>query len=129
MSRLKRLRKQKSKAIRLRCSLLPVKRKQNLRQNAAKPKSKKESDPSQAIRVELSKIDNINNLIGELVIAQTILSQRRFSHIDDDLANKSITELDKLCGSLHKLSMALRMVPLKSTFQKMNRIVRDTSRL
>ena len=53
---------------------------------------------------------------------------RRFSHIDDDLANKSITELDKLCGSLHKLSMALRMVPLKSTFQKMNRIVRDTSK-
>ena len=61
------------------------------------------------------------------MIAQTILSQRRFSHIDDDLANKSI-ELDKLCGSLHKLSMVSRMVPLKSTFQKMNRIVRDTSK-
>ena len=91
-----------------------------------KPKVKKEAD--QAIRVDLTKIDKINNLIGELVIAQTILSQRRFSHIEDDLANKSITELDKLCNGLHKLSMSLRMVPLKSTFQKMNRIVRDTSK-
>ena len=91
-----------------------------------KPKVKKEAD--QAIRVDLTKIDKINNLIGELVIAQTILSQGRFSHIEDDLANKSITELDKLCNGLHKLSMSLRMVPLKSTFQKMNRIVRDTSK-
>ena len=74
MSRLKRLKKQKSKASRLRCSLLPVKKKaKSAAKPAAKPKSKKESDPSQAIRVELSKIDNINNLIGELVIAQTTL--------------------------------------------------------
>ena len=87
--------------------------------------NKKEVDES--IRVSLSKIDKINNMIGELVILQTVLNQRRFEFIGDDLSNKSISMMGKLFKEAQELAMSLRMLPLKSTFQKMTRTVRDTA--
>lgn len=86
------------------------------------------SEAEESIRVKLSRIDKMTNLIGELVILQTVVAQRRFEYIQDDLANKSIGQMGKLFKEIQELSMSLRMLPLKSTFQKMNRIVRDTSK-
>lgn len=94
----------------------------------AKPQAK-QADKDESIRVSLSKINKINDIIGELVILQTVISQRRFSHIEDDLANKSIGIMGKLFKEVQESAMSLRMLPLKTTFQKMNRIVRDTSKL
>jgi two-component system chemotaxis sensor kinase CheA len=88
-------------------------------------KAKKEIDES--IRVKLDRIDKINNVIGELVILQTVVSQRRYQYIQDDLSNKSIGSMGKLFKEVQELAMSLRMLPLKGTFQKMTRIVRDTS--
>jgi two-component system chemotaxis sensor kinase CheA len=92
---------------------------------ASKP-VKKEEDES--IRVKLSRIDQINNIVGELIILQTVINQRRFSFIKDDLSNTSIGQMSKLFKEAQELAMSLRMLPLKTTFQKMNRIVRDTSK-
>jgi len=92
---------------------------------SAPPARKKEDE---VLRVSLSKIAKINDVVGELVILQTVLNQRRGNYIQDDLSNKSIAQLGKLSKEIQELSMSLRMVPLKSTFQKMTRIVRDTSK-
>ena len=92
----------------------------------AKPPKKKSEDES--IRVALSRVEKLNNVVGELVILQTVLDQRRFVAIQDGLANKSIAQLGKLSKEIQEISMSLRMVPLKATLQKMNRIVRDTSK-
>ncbi len=92
-------------------------------QNAPKKRSEDES-----IRVALSRVEKLNNVVGELVILQTVLDQRRFVNIQDDLSNKSIGHLGKLSKEIQEISMSLRMVPLKATLQKMNRIVRDTSK-
>jgi two-component system chemotaxis sensor kinase CheA len=92
-----------------------------------KPVQSGESDES--IRVKLSRIDKINNVIGELVILQTVTSQRRYEFCQDDLMNKSIGMMGKLFKEVQELAMSLRMLPLKPTFQKMTRIVRDTSKL
>jgi two-component system chemotaxis sensor kinase CheA len=92
----------------------------------AKKASKKSEDES--IRVALSRVEKLNNVVGELVILQTVLDQRRFTAIQDGLANKSISQLGKLSKEIQEISMSLRMIPLKATFQKMNRIVRDTSK-
>ena len=89
------------------------------------PKGKVKAD--ETIRVSLSRIDQINNIIGELVILQTVISQRRYEYIQDELTNKSIGAMNKLFKEAQELSMSLRMLPLKSTFQKMSRIVRDTA--
>lgn len=82
----------------------------------------------ESIRVNLSRIDAVNNIIGELVILQTTINQRRQEHIQDEISNNSIASMDKLFKVLQELTLSLRMLPLKSTFQKMSRIVRDTSK-
>ncbi len=88
-----------------------------------------DNNDDDSIRVKTSRIDKINNIIGELVILQTVLEQRSLSFIKDDLSNKSINQMSKLFKEVQEISMSLRMVPLKPTFQKMIRIVRDTSKL
>lgn len=93
----------------------------------AKTKGKAAANEDETIRVKLSRIDHLTNVVGELVILQTVLSQRRFEHITDELSNKSIGMMGKLFKEVQELSMSLRMLPLKPIFQKMNRIVRDTS--
>jgi two-component system, chemotaxis family, sensor kinase CheA len=79
------------------------------------------------LRVAMSKIELLNNLVGELVILHSVLDQRRYQHIKDPLTNKTIGQLGKLSKEIQDISMSLRMTPLKTTFQKMTRIVRDTS--
>ncbi len=95
---------------------------------AASSNAPKKKNEDESIRVALSRVEKLNNVVGELVILQTVLDQRRFVNIQDELSNKSIGHLGKLSKEIQEISMSLRMVPLKSTLQKMNRIVRDTSK-
>ena len=96
-----------------------------------KPKKKapvkKKVGEDEYIRVALQKIERLNNYVGELALLQTVLEQRRFVAIRDGLANKSIGQLGKISKEIQDIAMSMRMVPIKSTLQKMNRIVRDTS--
>ena len=68
-------------------------------------------------------------MVGELVIAQTMVAED--PNINDGqlvpLARK-VSHADKIIRELQDLTMALRMVPLKGTFQKMARLVRDLAR-
>jgi len=66
--------------------------------------------------------------VGELVIAQTMVGQDNLivSGKYHEL-NKKISQAGKIVRELHDLSMFLRMVPLKGTFQKMVRLTRDLS--
>jgi two-component system chemotaxis sensor kinase CheA len=104
----------------------PVSNPQEVPRPSAKKKTSAKVDES--IRVKLDRIDKINNVIGELVILQTIINQRRYEFIQDELSNKSIGMMGKLFKEVQEIAMSLRMVPLKTTFQKMNRIIRDTSK-
>lgn len=80
------------------------------------------------VRVKVDRLDKLLDTVGELVIAQTMVGQ-------DELIvngkyhelNKKISQAGKIVRELHDLSMFLRMVPLKGTFQKMVRLARDLS--
>ncbi len=64
--------------------------------------------------------------VGELVILQTVLQEQ--SQAGNPLAvRKTAQQLGKVTKEVQDISMGLRMIPLKQTFQKMQRIVRDTS--
>ena len=91
---------------------------------AAPAKAANEDD---SIRVSLSRVEMLNNVVGELVIIQTVLNQHR-DEVSNALMLKSLTQLAKLSKEIQTISMSLRMVPLKQTLQKMQRIVRDTSK-
>jgi two-component system chemotaxis sensor kinase CheA len=80
-----------------------------------------------SIRVSLSRVEMLNNVVGELVIIQTVLNQHR-DEVENPLMLKSLSQLAKLSKEIQNISMSLRMVPLKQTLQKMQRIVRDTSK-
>jgi two-component system chemotaxis sensor kinase CheA len=84
----------------------------------------------QTIRVDLDKVDRLVNLVGELVIAQAMLSQR----IIDLSAQQGGTtvaaglgELEHLLRDLQEAVMAIRTQPVKSIFQRMPRLVRETA--
>lgn len=91
---------------------------------AGTPNKPNEDD---SIRVSLSRVEFLNNVVGELVIIQTVLNQHR-DEVTNPLMLKSLSQLAKLSKEIQNISMSLRMVPLKQTLQKMQRIVRDTSK-
>jgi two-component system, chemotaxis family, sensor kinase CheA len=85
---------------------------------------KKEKD-EETIRVSLERIEKLGDSIGELVILQSFV-ERALSHSPEDM--KTARALSKLSKDIQELSMSIRMVPLATTFQKLQRTVRDTSR-
>jgi two-component system chemotaxis sensor kinase CheA len=81
----------------------------------------------ESIRVSLSRLEKLSDFIGELVILQTVLNQHR-SEIPSQLLQRTVQQLGKLSKEIQDISMSLRMIPLKQTFAKLQRIVRDTSK-
>jgi len=78
------------------------------------------------IRIPTSKVDNLVDMMGELLIIQSLIEEEvsKYYQSDDSLANK-FTRMERITKDIQYLSMSLRMVSLKSTFQKINRIARD----
>lgn len=88
-------------------------------------KGKKISPP---IKVDTEKLDILMELVGELVIAQTLVDQDRvLSNEINQQISKNISSLGKITKSLQEKVMEIRMIPLKHTFMKMHRLVRDVS--
>lgn len=107
------------------------------KQEDAKPKkpakrpAAKKGEAQSFISVNIKKMDLLMDLIGELVIAEaTVLQNPDLKVPGLDLSNfqKSAAQLSKITSELQDAIMAMRMMPLKNTFQKMNRIVYDTSK-
>ena len=82
------------------------------------------------ISVNLSKLDQLSALVGEIVITEAMVTGspdlKGLGNLD--AFSKSARQLRKLTDELQDVSMSLRMVPIANTFQKMNRIVRDMSK-
>lgn len=101
-----------------------------------KPKAAPKQDSS--IRVDLSKIDQMVNLVGELVITQSMLSQFGEQAEQANNGSEAATEwVDKLREGLSHLErhtrdlqesvMNIRMLPVSFAFNRMPRIVHDVS--
>ncbi|NCE65502.1 chemotaxis protein CheA, partial [Pseudoflavonifractor sp. 524-17] len=92
---------------------------------ASNPQHAKES----LISVNLSKLDQLAAVVGEIVITESMVtSSPDLRGLNLDSFSKSARQLRKLTDELQDVSMSLRMVPVSATFQKMNRIVRDMTK-
>ena len=81
-----------------------------------------------AVKVDPTKLDSLVDLVGEMVIAQSLVLQSRVvSESEDQQLNRDLAQLGRITKELQRTAMSLRMVPIRSTFQKMNRLVRDTA--
>lgn len=78
------------------------------------------------ISVNVSKLDKLMDLVGELVISQAMVIQNpELEGLNLNSFNKASSQLQKLTNELQDAVMSMRMVPLSATFQKMHRVVRD----
>ena len=95
-------------------------------------KNKKSKAPATSfISVNVNKIDQLMDLIGEIVIAESTVLQNPDLNVEGlNLTHfhKSAAQVAKFTSEMQDVIMSMRMMPLTNTFQKMNRIVFDTSR-
>jgi len=97
---------------------------------AAKKTAQAPVKMKEAVRVDSERLDRLIETIGELVIAESMVTQSqeiKDSQMSVKLA-KDIDHLDKICRELQEIGMSLRMVPVRPVFQKMARLVRDLSK-
>ncbi|WP_053008756.1 chemotaxis protein CheA [Yersinia intermedia] len=90
-----------------------------------KPKAK--ASESTSIRVAVEKVDQLINLVGELVITQSMLAQRSSildPVINGDLLN-SMGQLERNARDLQESVMSIRMMPMEYVFSRFPRLVRD----
>jgi two-component system chemotaxis sensor kinase CheA len=82
-----------------------------------------------SVRVSTSRLDRLVDMVGELVIAYSMVAQdQTVSGSSDRELSKKVSHASKIIRELQDLSMSMRMVPLKPTFSKMARLVRDLGR-
>lgn len=85
--------------------------------------------PQQVIRVDVNKLDKLMDLMGEMVIAEAMVTQNpELKSLQLNSFYKSARQLRKITSEMQDMVMAIRMVPLSATFHKMRRIIRDMAR-
>jgi two-component system chemotaxis sensor kinase CheA len=83
----------------------------------------------ETVKVDTERLDRLVDIIGELVIAESVVTG------DEELVGKvsarvvrNMRQLDKITRELQEIGMSMRLVSIKSTFQKMARMVRDLAK-
>ncbi|SHI68224.1 chemotaxis protein CheA [Propionispora hippei] len=94
---------------------------------APAPHADKKLKGGQSVRVDIDKLDNLLNLVGELVINKTRLEQIGLTHRLTDLV-ETIEQMDRVTTDLQAVVMKVRMVPVGQVFNRFPRMVRDLSR-
>ena len=84
---------------------------------------------SNTIRVDIKKLDDLIDMVGELVITQSMIRQSdTLAALGDRKLVRDISQLASITSELQRSSTVLRMIPIKQTFQRMSRLVRDLSK-
>lgn len=87
----------------------------------------KQVKSSESVRVPAERLDELMDRVGELVIAQSRLSQ--LASASTDLHLRSVSEeIERLSGELRDTMMVLRMVPVATLFGRFRRLVHDLAR-
>ncbi|HEB88374.1 MAG TPA: chemotaxis protein CheA [Deltaproteobacteria bacterium] len=96
---------------------------------SGRDKDKKRKPSAGNIRVDLEKLDSLMDLVGELILAETMVTHNpdlEGHHFED--FQKASLQLNRITRSIQDVAMSVRMVPIAGTFRKMLRLVRDLAR-
>jgi two-component system, chemotaxis family, sensor kinase CheA len=81
------------------------------------------------VKIDTLKLDELFDSVGEMVIAQNFLAENEeILRLGSPTLNRTLDNLNKITKLIQKRVMALRMVPVHDTFEKMKRVVRDASK-
>jgi two-component system chemotaxis sensor kinase CheA len=82
-----------------------------------------------SVRVDTAKLDYLVDMVGEMVIAQSLVRQNgTIATASDPRLNRDLAQLARITGEVQRTAMAMRMVPINQLFQRGGRQVRDLSR-
>ncbi len=81
----------------------------------------------QTVRVDIERLDNLMNLVGELVMHKGRLEQIASNSKLGEL-NETIEQIDRVSGDLQSVVMQVRMVPIEQVFNRFPRMVRDLAK-
>jgi len=95
---------------------------------ASETQAKSVSSIQQVIRIDIEKLDTLLDLVGEMVIAEAMAANSpELKGLQLEKFEKSMTHLNKITRDIQEIALAMRMIPIASTFNKMDRLVRDLS--
>ena len=81
------------------------------------------------VRVDAAKLDYLMDMVGEMVIAQSMIRHHpALTAQQDSRLNGCIAQLSRITGEVQRTAMALRMIPIGQLFQRTARVVRDLAR-
>ncbi len=97
---------------------------------AAQPiREERRATDSSSVRIDTAKLDHLMNMVGEMVIAQTLVSHHPiFAGMKDTRLIGDLAQLTRITADVQKVTTSMRMVPIGTQFQKTARLVRDLSR-
>ncbi len=98
---------------------------------SATESQQKKSETGQTIRVDVARLDDLMNLVGELVIDKTRLSQAAAElsaaagHHSVEALNETVSHIGRITTALQDQIMKARMLPIEVVFNRLPRAVRD----
>ena len=82
-----------------------------------------------AVKVDTRKLDTLVDMVGELVIVQSIINEDpALQAVLGDRLARHLSQLRRITSDLQRTAMSMRLVPIRQTFGKMSRLVRDLGR-
>ncbi|HZL57368.1 MAG TPA: chemotaxis protein CheA [Bryobacteraceae bacterium] len=89
----------------------------------------KKNAESSVVRIETAKLEYLIDMVGELVIAESVVrNDAAIKGSKDPLLSRNLTQLARVVQEVQKTSMSMRMVAVGSMFRKMSRLTRDLAR-
>ncbi|GAB7081614.1 chemotaxis protein CheA [Megalodesulfovibrio paquesii] len=83
--------------------------------------------PSASIRVDSDRLDRLVNMVGEMVIIQSRLSQAVNQTLDRAFLAQIAEDLERLTDEMRDNALGLRMLPIGTVYGNLRRLVRDVS--
>jgi two-component system chemotaxis sensor kinase CheA len=84
---------------------------------------------SKLVKVDTDKLDFLVDMVGELVIAQSMVRHDgQLSALASPKLQRNLAQLSRITGEVQKTAMSMRMVPIRQLFQKSARLIRDLTR-
>lgn len=93
--------------------------------------AKKSGESGQTVRVDVSRLDTLMNLVGELVIDRTRIAQigselgAKYNDDNVDALSETVGHIHRITSDLQDQIMKARMMPIESVFNRFPRVVRD----
>jgi two-component system chemotaxis sensor kinase CheA len=84
---------------------------------------------SSSVRIDTGKLDQLMDMVGEMVIAQTLIGHSpALTSVKDARFLRDLTQLARITADVQRITTGMRMVPIGLQFQKTARLVRDLAR-